>query len=101
MKTVKERILIICYLIFLIAGLVAFLPIREAVYMSYNNYTQFAGYWAIGYALLAAVLVHLTSRDMEKKEKRLMTLISFGVSLPVLLLLFFGVQLFHDHVIIH
>ena len=95
-----ESILTTIYCILLVLGLLLFLPIREGLYLSYKDYTSWATIVALLYSILGGVFAYFSQLDQDIKERlKLSLLITFALAL-VLLALFCGIQLVHDHVII-
>ena len=86
------------FLYLYVAGLLLFIPIREALCLSYDSYRDFAGYWILGYSVLGATLMYIGSKNLDRKERWRITLISFLAIGIVSILLFGGIQLIYDSV---
>lgn len=86
------------FLFLYVTGLLLFIPIREALHLSYDAYREFAGYWVLGYSVLGAILMYIDGKRLDRKERWKITLISFLIIGIVSILLFGGIQVIYDSV---
>ena len=87
---------VIIYLSLLAIGLLIFLPVRDALYMSYNMYRDFGFFVALGYTLIGTDIVYISQRKEEKTDRRRFTIIAFLCLLILTILLFCGIQWLYD-----
>ena len=92
-----RKVLYISYVCLLILGLFLFLPIREALFLTYSQFCNFGGYLAVCYTLLGTLIVFLLEFKDSKEERGWFTFIAFVLLLTVNLSLFCGAQWIFDH----
>lgn len=95
----KEKALVIGYICLLVLGLSLFMPIREAVLLSYNLYN---GWWAL-FALCFTIPIAVTGYVRFFKDGRFarltISIFTGFMAFIILAVLFGGIQWIYEHAI--
>lgn len=95
----KNKALLIIYISLAVVCLLLFLPVREALYLSYNSYRGFGLAIALGLAVIGSLLFYFQGDKDSDGIKA--SLLSFFLLWFVLSILFGGVQFIAEHVSWH